>query len=294
MRYVPYSELGGRSNVVVDGSATEGTLLTLSHWPHSGTPPGLKADLSAQSAFAYLDRPDHHVPAELVSNNHVDEDGLVGIFALADPERAQQHRARLVEIARAGDFETTTDRVAARLAFAVAELAADGAGYDTLLDRLPGMLEDPGSVRDLWVAEDERLAADLAAIDAGAATVTEHPDLDLSVVRADRVLHLVALHGVIRGFCVLELVPGRPRLRYRYESWVQYVSRRPRPRVDLRPLADRLSAEDVVRWRSGAPGDLTPSCVPTGESALGLAQLEAAVVGHLRNAPAAWDPYDAA
>ena len=38
------------------------------------------ADTSTANVFNYLDRPDLHVPAEVVSNNHFDEDGLVGIY----------------------------------------------------------------------------------------------------------------------------------------------------------------------------------------------------------------------
>jgi Family of unknown function (DUF6687) len=74
-RFVPYPDLDGIPNVVVDGARHADTLLTLSHWPHSGTPPALKEDLSAQIAFRYLDSPDLRVDAEVVSKNHFDEDG---------------------------------------------------------------------------------------------------------------------------------------------------------------------------------------------------------------------------
>ena len=79
-RFVPYPDLEGIPNVVVDGARHADTLLTLSHWPHSGTPPALKADLSAQIAFRYLDSPVWHVDTEVVSNNHFDEDGLASAY----------------------------------------------------------------------------------------------------------------------------------------------------------------------------------------------------------------------
>ena len=47
MKYLPYEALPGTPNVIVDGSATDDTVLTLSHWPRSGTPPPYKADTSA-------------------------------------------------------------------------------------------------------------------------------------------------------------------------------------------------------------------------------------------------------
>ena len=76
-------------SVIVDGSAHPDTLLTLSHWPNSPTPAVLRDDLSAQIAFHYLDHPELHVPAEVVSNNHFDQDGLASVYTLVDPEAAQ-------------------------------------------------------------------------------------------------------------------------------------------------------------------------------------------------------------
>ena len=82
-------------NVIVDGMANDRTLITLSHWRRSGTPADLMADTSTAIVFNYLDRPDLHVPADVVSNNHFDEDGLVGIYALL--EGAASRRGLLIE-----------------------------------------------------------------------------------------------------------------------------------------------------------------------------------------------------
>src|SRR3954467_11194441 len=100
MRSLPYQELSPSSpNIIVDGAAGPGTLLTLSHWPKSGTPAALKRDTSAEIAFAYVDAPSLHVPAEIVSNNHFDEDGLIGIYALVDTANALKNRALLADAA---------------------------------------------------------------------------------------------------------------------------------------------------------------------------------------------------
>jgi hypothetical protein len=297
VRYVPYGELAGRPHVIVDGSATEGTALVLSHWPGSSTPVELAADLSAEIALRYLDRPDLRVDADVVSNNHVDEDGAAGLFALVDPDRAQVHRELLVEIARAGDFEQTASRDAARIAFALVASSRPGAGYQPLLELLPGWLADPSSARSLWEEADDHLAFSLSCIEAGGLEIDEVPDLELSVVtprarglRLDAV-HPIALHGAIDGLAVLSLEPGRPRLRYRYETWVRLTSRPVRPRVDLAPLAVRLGALDAVPWRADDADDMTPSCEPAGVSELDPAVVRATVVDHLRSAPPAWDPW---
>ena len=57
LRFVPYHRLDGMPNVIVDGSATAGTVLTLSHWPGSPTPVEARDDLSAQIALHALGHP---------------------------------------------------------------------------------------------------------------------------------------------------------------------------------------------------------------------------------------------
>jgi hypothetical protein len=126
MRFLPYAETTSVPNVIVDGARNVGTVLTLSHWPKSGTPAALKADTSTEIVFNYLDRPDLRVNADVVSNNHFDEDGLVGIFALLQPAAAARHRALLVDVAQAGDFGIFRTRQAARIAFTLSAYSDAG------------------------------------------------------------------------------------------------------------------------------------------------------------------------
>src|SRR5215831_3044469 len=112
MEYVPYDKLGDRPNVIVDGAANANTEITLSHWPNNGTPQSLKDDLSTQIVFHYLDRPEVWARAEVVSNNHFDQDGLAGIYSLLNPSLAQKQRDLIIDIAAAGDFGTFRTREA--------------------------------------------------------------------------------------------------------------------------------------------------------------------------------------
>ena len=101
LHYVPYGQLdAGVPSVVADGSPAPGTVLCLSHWPGIGAPARFAADLSAEMAFAYLDAFDLHPGASVVSNNHFDQDGLVSVFALTQPDEARSRRRLLVEVAR--------------------------------------------------------------------------------------------------------------------------------------------------------------------------------------------------
>src|SRR5690606_22527711 len=100
LTFVPVGQIDGRPHVVVDGPAGEGTTLCLSHWPGSPElPPALADDLPRQIALRYHGhRDDLHAPAQLVTNNHYDQDGLVGVFTLVEPEEALRRRDLLVDL----------------------------------------------------------------------------------------------------------------------------------------------------------------------------------------------------
>jgi hypothetical protein len=288
VRYVQYDQLGDTPNIVVDGYGTDSTVLTLSHWPGSATPDELKDDLSTQIAFRYLDGK-QETTATAVSNNHFDEDGLCGIYAVLNPEDALQRRKQLVDVASAGDFGVFNDRNSARIAFALmsfaeydaSPLAAELKGrpyqrqtaivYEDLLGRLPEILDHPDRYQTLWQDEDAKLQATEDAIQHGTITIEERPDIDLAVVTASDTApwpHDAAINNRTRRMRVLTMQGHRYVLRYRYETWVVYVSEPVMPRVDLHSLAKALNDEDHGDWRAGSIDDITPALKRTGESAI--------------------------
>jgi hypothetical protein len=324
---MPYGQLAGTPNVIVDGSATDSTVLTLSHWPNSGAPAWAAADLSAQMVFRYLEQPERHVAAEVVSTNHFDQDGLVGIFALVDPPAALARRDRLVDIAAAGDFGTYRHRDAARAAIAIASYAdpclspVPGLGslpyseqtavlHRELLPLVPALADDVEAFRPLWQAEDAVLEASEAALDAGVVTIDEVPALDLAIVtlpeRAaeaplhrftepfEAAVHPFAVHRRTERLRLLYRQGRRYELQYRYETWVQLVSHRPAPRIDLGPLADELSAlERHGAWHFDGVGALTPALRLDGTegSAIDWEDFVPLVARALSTGVGAWDPY---
>ena len=334
LRYVPYGSLGTPvPSVVVDGSPAEGTVLCLSHWPGIGSPAEFWADLSAEMAFLYVDAGGgRHGPASVVSNNHFDQDGLVGVFALSSPEEAETRRALLIEVARAGDFGLTEARRAARVSMVIAAYAdpersplaglpdsSDYEGqtaalYSELLGLLPELCDHVDRFEALWGEEDATLDASEAALASGAVTIAEVPELDLAVISVPEDapdagghrfgglwlpgLHPMAVNGATERGALLTVRGRRYQFEYRYESWVQFRSRRVRPRVDLAPLAEALSAAEFeaggsVTWTADRVSGLTPVLGPAGsaESTLEPAVVRALVETHLRGAPAAWDPF---
>jgi hypothetical protein len=272
----------------------------------------VRADLSAEIAFRYLDHPELRVDAEFVTNNHCDQDGLVSVFALSRPDDARARRDRLVDIARAGDFGRFHDRDAARAAIAIANLedAIDGDPYPELLDRLPELADHPERYRELWASEDEHISVTEAAIADGTITITEDPALDLAVVRVpddwqaravhrftmtgEGAAHPYAVHNATDRFVVVTLGGPTPELRYRYETWVHLVSRRPRPRVDLAALAEELTAREAGgAWTFDGVDGLSPALhrVRGADTSISDTEFLGRVTDTLRAAASTWSPY---
>lgn len=329
LRYEPYERTADVPNVVVDGSPNASTVLSLTHWPGYPAPPGLAADLSAQMAFRYACGAGMlHGEAEVVTNNHFDQDGAVSVFALTRPTEALACRVLMEDVAAAGDFATYQDRRAARLSMVLDGFAdpersplrplPDGYDdmcallYTELSGRLGTLVDELELHRDLWAEEDQQLDASEAALARGDVSIEEHADVDLAVVdiassvgplgghrfagRRFDGLHPMALHGATDRLALLVVRERCYRFTYRYETWVQYQSRRPRPRVDLGPLAEELTAAESggVTWQADPVGELTPQLEPVdgAESSLGRAEVVAALRRHLAESPAAWDPYE--
>lgn len=319
MRFLPYSRLDSLPNIIVDGAPARHTVLTLSHWPKSGTPAELKADTSAEIVFNYLDTPRFHVDADIVSNNHFDEDGLVGIFAMLQPVLAGRHRDLLIDVAQAGDFGVFADRRAARIALTISAYAdADtsplagslftkpyveraGELYVRLLDILPRLLTNPEEYRPLWESEDQKLSASEKLIEQGIVTIEEWADIELAVVRMPEELmpadcHPFAIHNRTACSRLLILRGRRVEFQYRYESWVQMKSRKPAPRVDLSALADELNQEEGSsgQWVFDGVDQITPRLHLEGseDSSIPVDAIVKCIAHHLQTGRPAWNPYD--
>jgi hypothetical protein len=328
LRYVPYQRLDARPNLVVDGAPTDGTVLTVTHWPGYPPPGEILDDLSAQMVFKLLDKPQllpHGV--ELVSNNHFDQDGLVSLYALTEPAAAISRRRILEDVAAAGDFATSRHRDAARVSMVLSAYAAGAPGtisdlpddypqrtavlYTELLALLPELCDRIDRHRALWADEDATLRASEDAISRGAVHIAEIDDVDLAVVTVDEAapttgghrfggdwvfgLHPMAVNTATPRLVVATIRGRDYQVELRYESWVQLRSRPLRLRRDLVPLAARL--QDAERgdatWQATPVSALTPRLTSTGgDSSTARAQFIDMLVDHLHNAPPAWNPFE--
>jgi hypothetical protein len=332
IRYVPVDRLAGERHVIVDGAPRPGTVCTLSHWPGTPTPVELWHDVSAGIVLNALAFPEL-VPegVEAASIDHYDADGVIALALLCVEGLAGAHGPVLVEAARVGDFDVVTDRRAALVAFAIGTLGDVGRAATVLglpvpggeaLDRtawgathalalLPALVEDVERYPNLWADEALAFDASCAALSEGWASIEERPEHDLAIVRVDtahpdaaharwggRVLHLGAIHSNTERLRVATVAGGSVEVRYRYESWVRMVSRRPRPRVDLERVATELTKSERAgaRWVFDGAGAITGALHVSGaapstldpEHVLDLVSQKLEV---LDAGPPAWDPY---
>jgi hypothetical protein len=317
VRYLAYDQLDGVPNIVVDGSLHADSLIVLSHWPKSGSPAALRDDLSAQITFHYLDHPELHVPADVVSNNHFDQDGLMSVFTLVDPDGARARREQVIDVARVGDFGTYRDRTSAQIAWTIAVLGEEiwdtEDPYPAVLARVPELLDHPERFRDSWADEDAHLRASEEAIASGTVTIEEHADLDLAIVTVpedwarrrvhrftrslQQSVHPTAVNNATDLFRVLVVQGQHYEMQYRYETWVQYQARRPPGRIDLTPLADELNALDsgAGSWTFDGVGEIGPMLHRVGGDGSSTITPEAfrdRVIQALATGTSAWDPYD--
>jgi hypothetical protein len=213
--FAGYETLAERPHVMVDGAARPASVLTLSHWPQSPTPPALARDVSAASVLEYVRLVSGASPvrrtrspavagrglreviergrlAEAVTNDHFDEDGLMSVFALVDPAAALAAAGLVVAVAMCGDFGVVADDTAARVSFAINPLAEAEAGvgsgtserYRAVLPVVGDLLARPDAFSSYWSAELAELAAGRAALERRDVVISEQPGLDLAVVAA--------------------------------------------------------------------------------------------------------------
>jgi hypothetical protein len=327
--YVPYHELAGRPHIVVDGKHQQGTSLTLSHWPWNNTPARLRRDTSTHSVYAYLADPVSHQQVSAVSNSHYDEDGLLSMFALVNPELAMKHRELCIATSYATDFWRCVDESAAKLAFVLGAWSAKEtsplgaavfelplreriiAQYQGMLEALPQILANPFHDEAQWLEEYEFWMRSRERVAAGEVVIDSYPELDLTVVNVPADLPLIPIRRYL-GVWELPVHPfaifahtnssrilwsqaDRVSFQYRYESWVQISSFRPQPRVDLGSLAEQLTELEpgATQWCFEGVHEVAARLFTDPAASTGLApqRILTELSDFLRRAPPAWDPY---
>ncbi|MGI8550537.1 MAG: DUF6687 family protein [Dehalococcoidia bacterium] len=274
MRFLQCDRLAGVPHVFVDGRGTVDSVLVLSNQPGSATPREFLADTSAEIVLNFLRSPGY--PQQIdgidaISNDHFDLGGLLSVWALSYPKEALDRSGLVAEAARAGEFRRYQEDSAAQFACLIngtASWTGTPAGrsltglssvercavfYQDLLPLVGAMLDDIRRFDDYWFLEYTDVIRSNAMRHSGAVQIEEYPELDLAILDTP-----LDLHDLTRLSCssLPRLLTIRSEntyvLEYRYEGWVQLQSRRVLPRLDLKPLAQRLQLFErfAGRWRS--------------------------------------------
>lgn len=256
--------------LLVDGFEPKGR--HLSHWPGNRTPAPYRADTTTEMALRLAADPvreEFLAGIDVVSNNHLDTDGLLSAWAVLDPREALHHRRFLVDAARAGDFGTFTSADAVKFDLVVtafgdperSPLSARLRGvdewernqlvYEDLFSRLPDLFYGVDAHRGLWQEEFEAIVHSFQRIRDGAARVREYPRSHLSVLETDEDLETMARFDSCRFHRIL--TAWRDGRGYRYElahhifSWFDTVTPPRGDRIDLSPLARSLNEVEPAR-----------------------------------------------
>ncbi|MGH2584457.1 MAG: DUF6687 family protein [Dehalococcoidia bacterium] len=263
MHYAPLTPaLDQVPHVRVGGQAEPSTTLVLSNLPGAATPAELLADTNAEAALRLLrsDRRDGlFAGAEVATGRCCDTDTLLGVWSLLEPAEALTRADRVVDAARAGAFSVRRSPEAAQFAcwlrgFRRDERLTDEAeAFQAMLPLVPRVLDSPRDWDLTWIGEYSDLIHDGAMLESGAVQIEEYPELDLAVMQTPLWLHDLVRYTAVSAFRLLTARSENTYvLEYRRESGVRYQSRRPLPRIDLRPLATRLNLFErgEGRWRA--------------------------------------------
>lgn len=273
------------TTVMIDGHAPGFRMI--SHWPDNATPAALRHDLTTGSAFLYGEmsnsaRRDLIGDFSVITNNHYDTDGVLSLFTMLRPAVAFRYKDLILRTARAGDFAVWGGSDALALELGIMSdlgpflpfttppydderLGNLSALYVRTFDRLAALLEDPFALDGDSKQRFDLVKADIDRVEAGKGiSLTQYPEDDLAVIESDRAITTFGLRLAAGNlFRILLVNPSERGNRYRFcfrgESWWDVVSVKPKPRVTLVGLAERLNqleaAEQGTWW--AAPPDWT-------------------------------------
>jgi Family of unknown function (DUF6687) len=263
-----HAGLDPEQTLMVDGSADG--YRTISHWPGHSTPGPLRHDLTTGSALILAgmtpdQRRDLLGSFSIVTNNHIDADGVLSAFCVLHPDLALKHQDLILRTAASGDLAkwTGVDALVLELTlmqeverfepFYGAPMTAQhltnmADAYQHCFSLLQEkLLADPFSIQNGWVGRCDQVVEDIRKIDAGEGVrVTRFEADDLVVIETDRAITAMGfrhaagdLYRVLLAYSDDE--GTRYRFCYRAESWFDVVSAAPKPRKPLDGLATRLN-----------------------------------------------------
>jgi hypothetical protein len=244
--------------------------LTLGTEPGITLPAAWRADTTAAVVLRLLRTPAGREALgglEAVTSDAFSGDRLLAMWALTAPEAALARAEAIDDAARAAEFGVCRSEEATQIAcFLRAYPEETGVRhpallYSALLPQVERLLDTPKAFDLYWIGEYSDVLRANHLLHSGAVQIEDYPELDLTVMQTPLRLHDFTRLTAAAMFRLLTVRSENTyTLEYRRESWVQYQSRRPLPRLDLRPLAQRLNLFERApgTWRAEPLTDPIP------------------------------------
>ncbi|HLG21473.1 MAG TPA: DUF6687 family protein [Candidatus Manganitrophaceae bacterium] len=267
--YFYEDSMKGVAKISVDGLVPQS--YHLSHWKGNNTPAPLKADTSTEIALRYLSHPNPKIffpQVHIITNNHFDTDGLLAVWALLNPKKAEPMAARLIHAAEAGDFCSFSSEEGVQMNLLIQAFYASDespfipqlAGYPgpkeaffykTLLPLLPDLFRKKDEYRALWREAYDEILQSMELFEKGIIGVEEYEQERLSVVIDERRPARQATDHHCQGNLFL-VIEDRERveggfgyeLEYRYYAWADTVTRPPIVMIPMESLAEHLNRHE--------------------------------------------------
>jgi hypothetical protein len=250
--------------------------LNLAHWPGNTTPPYLKAKTTVEMALKLLRFSGWRKlidPAQVLSNNHYDTDGVLACWILMAPEIAPRYAQSMIAAGIAGDYQVFTTPFGVQFDLLLTNLEHDPNSplvdqlsglnevqtsqflYDWVLERLPILFDQLDDYEALWKPQYMAIEAGLRAIAAGKAIIREHTDAVLAVVESEDWLPAMARRSRTQGGRLLSICP-QPHgtlfeLEYTLFTFHDVPDRLSIQRPDLSNVAEhfnQLETSTAGRW----------------------------------------------
>ncbi len=235
--------------------------LHLGNEPGIRLPPHLRADTTTEIVLRLLRSADATQLQQVaaVTSAGFQAGHLLAMWALCEPAAALARADRLTAVAHAVEFGVRRSSEAAQVACFLrsypdeAGVHDDAELYRALLPQIGPLLDRPRDFDLYWVGEYSDVIQSDSLLGSGAVQTEVYDEIDLTVMHTPLRLHDITRYSATPTFRLLTVRSENTYLlEYRRESWVQYQSRRPAPRVDLAPLAQRLNLFERApgRWRA--------------------------------------------
>ncbi|MBI3803619.1 MAG: hypothetical protein HY282_07625 [Nitrospirae bacterium] len=264
----------------------------LSHWKGNQTPPPLKADTSTEIVLRYLAHPNpkqFFPQVSIITNNHFDTDGLLSVWALLNPKKAEPMAGRLIAAAEAGDFASFSSEEGVQMNLLIEALAGSKESplysqreaytgpketflYKMILPMLPDLFRRKDEYRGLWRESYDSIVQSMELFEKGTIGVEEHEPEGLSVIIDEQRPARQAIDHHCQGNLFL-VIEDREReeggfgyeLEYRYYAWADTVTRPPIQPIPMERLAEHLNRHEGLRvgkWMTGGyPGQSMTSAL---------------------------------